>query len=63
MVLTGVAVALLDLNVTNGSSVSRIALTGESGDPVSTHAIVAWWGDAVIYVLLTEQTSEPWNEV
>ncbi len=53
-VLAGVAVALLDLNVTDGACVSRIALTGEGGDAVFTQTMVAWLWHTVIYVLLTK---------
>ena len=53
-VLTRVAVALLDLDVTDGARVSRIALAGEDGDAVFTFTMVAWLWDAVIDVLLTK---------
>lgn len=53
-VLTRVAVALLDLNITDGARVSRIALTGEGGDAIFTHTVVAWLWYAVIDVLLTK---------
>lgn len=35
-----------------------MALTGEGGDAVFTHTVVAWLWYAVVDVLLTEQTSE-----
>lgn len=53
-VLTRVAVALLNLDITDGACVSRIALTGEGGDAIFTHTVVAWLRYAVIDVLLTE---------
>ena len=57
-VLTRVAMALLDLDVTDGARVSRIALAGEGGDAVFTHTMVAWLWYAVIDVLLTKWASE-----
>ena len=52
-VLTRVAVALLDLDVTDRAYVSRIALTGKGGDAIFTHTMVAWLWYAVIDVFLT----------
>lgn len=60
-VLAGVAVALLDLDVTDGACVSRIALTGEGGNSIFTHTMVAWLWYTVIYVLLTKWTSEAFS--
>lgn len=57
-VLTRVAVALLDLDITDGPCVSRIALTGEGGDAIFTHTMVARLWYAVIDVLLTKWVSE-----
>lgn len=53
-VLTWVAVALLDLDVADGACVSRLALTGEGGDAIFTHTMVAWLWHAVIDVVLTK---------
>lgn len=53
-VLTRVAVALLDLDITDGACVSRITLTGEGGNAISTQAMVAWLWYTVIDVLLTK---------
>lgn len=50
--------ALLDLDVTDGPRVSWIALTGEGGNAILTHAMVARCWHTVIDVLLTKQTSE-----
>lgn len=52
-VLARVAVALLDLDITDGACISRIALAGEGGDAIPTHTIVTWRWIAVIDVLLT----------
>lgn len=60
-VLTRVAVALLDLDITDGACVSRIALTGKGGDAVFTYTMVAWLWYAVVDVLLTKYTSEAWG--
>lgn len=57
-VLTRIAVALLDLDVTDGTCVSRIALTGEGGNAILTHTMVTWRWHTVIDVLLTKWTSE-----
>lgn len=57
-VLTRVAVALLDLDITDGACVSRLALTGEGGDSILTHTMVAWLWLAIIDVLFTELTTE-----
>lgn len=57
-VLTGVTVALLDLDVADGAGVSRVTLTGEGGDAVFTHAVMARLGHTVINVLLTEHSGE-----
>lgn len=62
MVLTRVAVALVELDITDGAGVSRIALTGVGGNTILTHTVVAWIWLAVVDVLLTEQTSEAWVE-
>lgn len=53
-VLTWVAVALLDLDITDGASVSSITLTGEDGNAIFTQTMVAWLWYAVIDVLLTK---------
>lgn len=50
--------ALLNLDVTDGAGVSSVALAGEGGDAVFAHAVVAGLRDAVVDVLLTEQTGE-----
>lgn len=60
-VLARVAVALLDLDITDGARISRIAFTGEGGNAIFTHTMVAWRRNTVIDVLLTKQTSEAWN--
>jgi len=52
-------VALLDLDVTDGAYVSGMALTGEGGDAVFTHTVVARLWYAVIDVLFTKKTREP----
>lgn len=57
-VLTGVTVALLNLDVADGAGVSRVALAGEGGDAVLAHAVVARLRFAVVDVLLTEWTGE-----
>lgn len=62
MVLTRVAVALVELDITDGAGVSRIALTGVGGNTILTHTVVAWIWLAVIDVLLTQQTGEAWVE-
>lgn len=61
-VLAGVAVALLDLEVADGACVPRVALTGEGGDGIFTHTVVAWLRDAVIDVIFTQRTHEAWGE-
>lgn len=53
-VLTRVAVALLDLDITDGACVSRVAFAGEGGDAIFTRAMVAWLWYTVIDVLLTK---------
>lgn len=53
--------ALLDLDITDGACVSRLALTGEGGDAVSAHTVVAWLWYAVIDVVLTKWTSEAFS--
>jgi len=54
LVLTRVAVALLDLDITDGACVSRNALTVEGGDAIFTHTMMAWWWITIINVLLTK---------
>lgn len=61
MVLTRVAVALVELDITDGAGVSRIALTGVGGNTILTHTVVAWIWLAVIDVLLTHQTGETFS--
>lgn len=60
-VLTGVAVALLDLDITDGACVSSMALTGEGGDAIFTQTMVARLWYTVVDVFLTERTSEAWG--
>lgn len=57
-VLAGVTVALLHLDVADGAGVSWVTLTGEGGDAVFTHTMMARLGHTVIDVLLTEHSSE-----
>lgn len=61
-VLTGVAVALLDLDITDRACVSRVALTCEGGNAILTHTVVARCWYTVIDVLLTKRTSEACGE-
>lgn len=53
--------ALLDLDVTDGAYVSGMALTGEGGDAVFTHTVVARLWYAVIDVLFTKKTRESFS--
>lgn len=53
-VLTGVAVALLHLDVTDGARVSSIAFAGKGGDSIFTHTVMARLWHAVVVVLLAE---------
>lgn len=46
--------ALKDLGITDQASVSRLALTGEDGNAILTHTMVAWLGFAVIDVFFTK---------
>lgn len=55
-VLAGVAVTLLDLDVTDGASVPWVALTREGGNAILTHTIVTRPLVAFINVLLTKHT-------
>lgn len=57
-VLTGVTVALLNLDVTDGAGVSGVALAGEGSDAVFAHTVVAGLWHAVVDVLLTEPAGE-----
>lgn len=57
-VLAGVTVALLHLNVTDGASISRGTFTGEGGNAIFAHAVMARRWFTVIDVLLTEHSSK-----
>lgn len=46
--------ALVDLDVADRACVPRLALTGEGGDAVFTHTMVAWLWHAVVDVVLTK---------
>jgi hypothetical protein len=55
-------VALHDLDVTYGAGVARVAVTGEGGDAITTHTMVAGLRVTVIYVLFTQWPIEAWGE-
>lgn len=62
-VLTGVTVTLLELQTADRSGVTRLTLTGEGGDAVSTHSMVTGLRVTVIHILHTERTREPFCTV
>lgn len=53
-VLTGVAVALLNLDVTDGARVPSVAFAGKGGDSIFAHTVMARLRHAVVNVLLAE---------
>ena len=57
-VLAGVAVALLHLDVADGTRVARFALAREGGDAVRAHAVVARLRHAVVDVLRAQRPHE-----
>lgn len=53
-ILTGVAVALIELVLTAVARVSRVTVTGVAGNAIYAGTMVAWVGLAVVNVALAQ---------
>lgn len=60
-VLTRVAVALLNLDVTDGACISWVAVTGVGSNTIDTDAMVTRFWYTIVDVLLAELTSETYG--